>query len=252
MGGPTIIDCPIHRHMYDDDGRWWSDSPNEPEEISVPGLPRPIIIKEDLRFGTGGSVWNTALALVGHLAEHPALLSEKRRIIELGSGTGFIGIACSILLSAHAGVDGMCQADGPRITVTDVESVMPLLRETIRANGVAGGVEAATLFWGRTDVSEFGAPVDAVLMADVAFTDAHAELATTLASLCGPETLVLHGYKSRRAGVGQLFFEEIKQHGFTTEALELPTSVLGWPDGWADGISLYQHRLAAKVLAQTE
>ena len=67
--------------------------------------------------------------------------------------------------------------------------------------------------------------------------------ATTLASLCGPETLVLHGYKSRREGVGQLFFEEIKQQGFTTEALDLPTSVLGWPDGWADGISLYQHRL---------
>ena len=61
------------------------------------------------------------------------------------------------MLSAHAGVDGMCQADGPRITVTDVESVMPLLRETIRANGVAGGVKAATLFWGRTDVIEFGA-----------------------------------------------------------------------------------------------
>ena len=231
--------------MYDDDGRWWSDSPDEPEEISVPGLPRPILIKEDLRFGTGGRVWNTALALVGHLAEHPALIAEKRRIIELGSGSGFIGIACSVLLSAHAGADGMCGADGPRITVTDMESVLPFMRENIRANACAGGVEAATLMWGCTDVSEFGAPVDAVLMADVAYTDSYAELATTLASLCGPETLVLHGYASRKKDVGQLFFEEIKQRGFATEALELPSSVIGWPDGWANGISLYQHRLVA-------
>ena len=222
--------------MYDDDGNWWSDSPEEPEAISVPGLPRPIHIREDLRFGTGGRVWNTALALVGHLAEYPALISEKRRIIELGSGSGFIGIACGMLLPARMAVDG------PRVTVTDVESMIPYMRENIVANGVADGVEAATLMWG-TDVSEFGAPVDAVLMADVAFTDAYAELATTLASLCGPETLVLHGYASRRGNVGNLFFEEVKRLGFTTEALDLPSSVIGWPDGWANGISLYQHRL---------
>jgi predicted nicotinamide N-methyase len=237
--------------MYDDDGRWWpEEDTHETEEIIVPGLPRPILIKEDLRFGTGGVVWNTALALVDHLVEHPALISDKQHIIELGSGTGFIGIACSILLST--GVGSTCPAgglpDGPRITVTDYESVIPLLREHIGLNDVAGGVEAATLFWGHTDVSEFGTPVDAVLMADVAFTDAYAELATTLANLCGPETLVLHGYKSRRGNVGQLFFEEIKRHGFTTEALDLPSSVIGWPDGWADGVTLYQHRLR-KVLA---
>ena len=233
--------------VYDDDGNWWAESSDEPTaEISVPGLLRPILIKEDLRFGTGGVIWNTALALVGHLVEHRALISEKRRIIELGSGTGFLGIACSMLLSAHTGVDGgIGRADGPRVTVTDVESVIPLLREHIEANGVAGGVEAATLFWGRTDASEFGAPVDCCLMADVAFTDAYAELAATLASLCGPETLVLHGYKSRREGVGQLFFEEIKRLGFVTEELDLPSCVIGWPDGWADGISLYQHRLIA-------
>ena len=113
------------------------------------------------------------------------MISEKRRIIELGSGTGLIGIACGMLLSAHTGVDG------PRVAVTDMESVMPFLRENIESNGVVGAVEAAPLLWG-TDVSDFGAPVDAVLMADVAYTDAYAELAATLASLCGPETLVLH------------------------------------------------------------
>ena len=221
--------------MYDDDGRWWSDSPDEAEAISVPGLPRSIHIKEDLRFGTGGRVWNTARALVGHLAEHPALISEKRRIIELGSGTGLIGIACGMLLSAHTGVDG------PRVAVTDMESVMPFLRENIESNGVVGAVEAAPLLWG-TDVSDFGAPVDAVLMADVAYTDAYAELAATLASLCGPETLVLHCYATRKKDVGQLFFDEIKRLGFTTEALDLPSFVIGWPDGWANGITLYQHR----------
>ena len=94
----------------------------------MPGLPRSIHVKEDLRFGTGGRVWNTARALVAHLAEHPALISEKRRIIELGSGTGLIGIACGMLLSAHTGVDG------PRVTVTDMESVMPFLRENIESN----------------------------------------------------------------------------------------------------------------------
>ncbi|EOD32297.1 hypothetical protein EMIHUDRAFT_231045 [Emiliania huxleyi CCMP1516] len=62
-----------------------------------------------------------------------------------------------------------------------MESVMPFLRENIESNGVVGAVEAAPLLWG-TDVSDFGAPVDAVLMADVAYTDAYAELAATLAS----------------------------------------------------------------------
>ena len=235
--------------VYDDDGRWWPDNPSEVEEISVPGHARSIKVKEDLRFGTGGRVWNTALALVSLLAEHPDLISDKRHIVELGSGTGFLGIACSILLSAHTGLD-LHRPDGPRITVTDRESLIPIMKEHIRINGVADGVEAATLVWGA-DVSAFGAP-DAVLMADVAFTDAYADLAATLASLCGPETLVLHGFKARREGVGQLFLEEIKRLGFTTEALDMPSSVIGWPDGWADGISLYQHRLSHNRLGTGE
>ena len=78
-------------------------------------------------------------------------------------------------------------------------------------------------------------------MADVAFTDAYSELATTLASLCGPETLVLHGYKSRREGVGQLFFEAIKQLGFITKELDISSSY----GGWTDGLLLYEHRLAS-------
>ena len=65
-----------------------------------------------------------------------------------------------------------------------------------------------------------------------------AELAATLASLCSSETLVLHGYKSRREGVRKLFFEEIKrlkkkQEHLKDELYSAKSRINSDPDRWS-------------------
>lgn len=54
-----------------------------------------VSLECDWGVGIGGSVWSTGLLLAEHLSRHAALYDgvfRGKRLLELGSGTGFVGV----------------------------------------------------------------------------------------------------------------------------------------------------------------
>ncbi|KAL4151699.1 hypothetical protein PRNP1_008641 [Phytophthora ramorum] len=89
---------------------------------------RPLRIKQVLQgelngFGTGLTVWPAACVLVKHLehraTENPRALAESDSpfVLELGSGTGAVGIAAAMLL------------DAGRVVLTDMDNVRFIMQE---------------------------------------------------------------------------------------------------------------------------
>jgi len=87
------------------------------EELDINQIPNP----EESGIGTGGQVWPAAIVLSKFLEKRYGRYTDKfvdsladKRICELGSGTGVLGIACSIL-------------GAQSITVTDIVNCLPLI-----------------------------------------------------------------------------------------------------------------------------
>ncbi|GAB0494190.1 hypothetical protein MMPV_005480 [Pyropia vietnamensis] len=74
---------------------------------------------------TGTTVWDGALVLAAALAAHPAATVAGRRVVELGSGVGLVGV-----VAAKAGATAT--------VLTDLPSVLPLLRRNVAANAPYG------------------------------------------------------------------------------------------------------------------
>lgn len=71
------------------------------EDSDEDDVPAFFLASESLAASTGSKVWDSALFLVRYLEENPDLVREKR-VVELGSGTGFVGLACASLGASHA------------------------------------------------------------------------------------------------------------------------------------------------------
>uniref|UniRef100_A0A8C2T2P7 Valosin containing protein lysine methyltransferase n=1 Tax=Coturnix japonica TaxID=93934 RepID=A0A8C2T2P7_COTJA len=137
--------------------------------------------------GVGCVVWDAALVLAKFLETGSFPLS-RRAVLELGSGTGAVGIMAATL--------------GADVTLTDLQELQELLAVNIDNNRhlVTGSVRAEVLKWGQ-DVSGFRPPPDYILMADCIYYEESLEpLLKTLRELTGPDTCVLCCYEQRTEG----------------------------------------------------
>ncbi|NWH69107.1 MT21D methyltransferase, partial [Geococcyx californianus] len=84
--------------------------------------------------GEGSVVWDAALVLAKFL-ESGARPLARRRVLELGAGTGAAGIVAAAL--------------GANVTVTDLEELQELLAANIERNEhlVTGSIRAQVLKW---------------------------------------------------------------------------------------------------------
>uniref|UniRef100_A0A803V8N3 Valosin containing protein lysine methyltransferase n=1 Tax=Ficedula albicollis TaxID=59894 RepID=A0A803V8N3_FICAL len=161
--------------------------------------------------GVGCVVWDAALVLAKFL-ETGAFPFARRRVLELGAGTGAVGIMAATL--------------GANVTVTDLEELQELLLINIENNKhlVTGSVRAKVLKWGE-DVTEFQPPPDYILMADCIYYEESLEpLLKTLKDLTGPDTRVLCCYEQRTMGknpeIERKYFE-LLQKDFELERIPL-------------------------------
>ncbi|KAF9338175.1 Methyltransferase-like protein 21D [Linnemannia elongata] len=114
----------------------------------------PLEIYEDpsglLHGGVGSTVWDTAIVLSKYLeksnilATSSATASRSKRttlnILELGSGTGLVGLAVARMLSATG--------QKAKIVLTDKANVLPLLQRNMEKNPAEGvELEARVLDW---------------------------------------------------------------------------------------------------------
>eukprot|EP00611_Tribonema_gayanum_P012148 TRINITY_DN2274_c0_g1_i4.p1 TRINITY_DN2274_c0_g1~~TRINITY_DN2274_c0_g1_i4.p1 ORF type:complete len:450 (+),score=85.43 TRINITY_DN2274_c0_g1_i4:41-1351(+) len=227
-GGPqtVILDsvaCTVRRHVY-----------TTPEHTDL--VVRSV--ESTALGGYFGVEWDSSVALARYLVASPQLVSGKH-VLELGAGVGSLS-ALSSLLGAS------------QVVATDLEGMMPLMRRTMRANGIAcadstaadDGNDAHAMVrhfststpchgprdrvapykWGDP-MAQFSLPFDIVLASDVLFDPAEWTALVDSFTASGA-AMVLLAHRTRNAQE-RLFFDEWLRGAFTWRRLDSGASTAG-------------------------
>uniref|UniRef100_A0A0G4GRZ8 Uncharacterized protein n=1 Tax=Chromera velia CCMP2878 TaxID=1169474 RepID=A0A0G4GRZ8_9ALVE len=172
--------------------------------------------KDAYSVGLGAVVWDSGLCLSALiLSALPRSFFEGRTVVDLGAGTGAVGLACSA-------------AGAERVTLSDREEVCALMEESVALNDpdVAERVSVLKLPWHEASVDAWrggtfgGSPPDVLMGADLVVVDPdrvcvglHEELQFALKSYlfaCAQETAVDSdsGEERLMKGLVVLAFEE--------------------------------------------
>lgn len=170
---------------------------------------RPLRIKQVLQgelngFGTGLTVWPAACVLLKHL-EHRATSNPRALVdsvspfvLELGSGTGAVGIAAAMLLRAG------------RVVLTDMDNVRFIMQENAdlaRQDGAINShvrVAVEAYEWGKSPSESLIVPhkksyPDLILVSDCILPRLYPiePLVEALALLSRPHTRIIISYEHR-------------------------------------------------------
>uniref|UniRef100_M3ZMU8 EEF1A lysine methyltransferase 3 n=1 Tax=Xiphophorus maculatus TaxID=8083 RepID=M3ZMU8_XIPMA len=165
--------------------------------------------------------------------EDPSVELRGRRVIELGAGTGVVGILAALLrlsgclhthpvLSFHLRHMTLYCISGAEVTVTDLPLVLPQLQANVSANVPPAGWPSAPpvvlpLCWGEDHLT-FPSDWDLVLCADIVYLpETYPLLVETLAHLCKNGAVVYLSSKMRTEHRTQSFYEEHLQSRFDVE-----------------------------------
>ena len=119
-----------------------------------------------------------------------------RRVVELGAGTGVVGVMASYL--------------GASVVVTDLDSLVPLLAHNINKNSnimSAGSISARPLCWGSEPDTDLLHP-DFLILANCIYYESSLETlletVLTLTSAGRSETVILACYEERTREIREL------------------------------------------------
>jgi len=164
-----------------------------------------LTITQDFTTGElGATVWDSALVIIPYLQnieEFPVGFFDNKRAIELGCGTGCVGLTLATL--------------GADVLLTDREPLIPLITKNVQLNNLSHKVKVCALEWGE-DVSSLNPPFDIVLMSDVVavtYSEAYPLLLQTLLAITSPSTLILLAYE-KRDFKDLKFFQMLLQNNF--------------------------------------
>ncbi|CAN1190626.1 Protein-lysine methyltransferase METTL21C [Linum perenne] len=164
----------------------------------------------------------------------------KLRILEIGSGTGLVGIAAAATLGAD-------------VTVTDLPHVAPNLQFNVDLNddvlrGGGGTVHVAPLRWGEADdVDRVGCGFDLVVASDVVYHDhLYDPLLKTLRLLLLERKTAFVMAHLRRWKKEAVFFKRARK-SFDVEVLYVD----GPTDGRRLGVTVYRFVAKGKKMAAT-
>ncbi|KAM3877886.1 EEF1A lysine methyltransferase 3-like [Diretmus argenteus] len=158
-------------------------------------------------LGVAAPVWDSALHLCSYF-EAESLDLRGKRVIELGAGTGVVGI-----LAARLGAD---------VTLTDLPLAVPQLQTNVSANMPSSGWPSVPptvrpLSWGQDQLS-FPSDWDLVLGADIVYlSETYPLLLETLVHLCKNGAVVYLSSKMRREHGTPGFYQETLPSRFHVE-----------------------------------
>ena len=162
------------------------------------------------RAGIGATVWDCGLTL-SKFIERAAPFFRGKRIVEVGSGTGLVGLVAA--------------AVGAHVLFTDQACALPFLRHNIEENLPALRAAAAAaaqpaprlrlqpLAWGPSVITDpfFVAP-DVILVSDcVVWANLLEPLLTTIRDV-GRQSAVFLAYEQRTPGVTAAFMAAMRAH----------------------------------------
>ncbi|KAM9327549.1 protein N-lysine methyltransferase METTL21A [Pholidichthys leucotaenia] len=138
------------------------------------------------KLGVAAVVWDAAVVMCMYL-ELGGVVLQGTTVIELGAGTGLVGIVAALL--------------GARVTITDRAPALEFLSANVKANLPPDSHQAVVvseLTWGE-DLGRYPAGgFDLVLGADIVYLeDTFVPLLQTLEHLCADSTVVLLACKIR-------------------------------------------------------
>ncbi|KDQ64981.1 hypothetical protein JAAARDRAFT_117033 [Jaapia argillacea MUCL 33604] len=147
-----------------------------------------IVIKlaVDSSPGCGGIAWPAGEVLATYLARRGRESLRGKTILELGSGTGLVGLVAGIL--------------GGSVWITDQSPLLENMVRNVEINDLSHCVSVAELNWGEPISQELSRPADMILAADCVYSEpAFPLLVKTLDDLVhGDSSEVLLCYKKRR------------------------------------------------------
>ncbi|XP_057254159.1 EEF1A lysine methyltransferase 3 [Pezoporus wallicus] len=159
------------------------------------------------RLGLAANVWEAALALARFL-EQQRFEFRGRSVIELGAGTGILGILAAML--------------GGDVTITDRPVALDQIRENVRLNfpGTGTRPRVRALEWGR-DEDSFPRDFQVVLGSDLVYDPASfPALLRALRHLCGPRSRALLSARARGGDSGsRCFFHQVLPPFFRVQLL---------------------------------
>lgn len=185
-----------------------------------PVLVRETFARETHLFGTGqrpdGSggdltglrVWEAAPKLVRHLERHVNTCLSGKNVLDLGTGTGAVGLAAAALGAKHVVLsDADSVATVSTVHGYETSSVLQELRENVALNPVSvqSVVTVAPLQWGEAShmdalLQQFPGGFDTIISSDTLYykpEETYDALATTIRSLAAPDATVILAYMVR-------------------------------------------------------
>ncbi|XP_037108793.1 EEF1A lysine methyltransferase 3-like [Syngnathus acus] len=176
----------------------FTDTFSQDSVYNLMGQELSIIQLFGANLGVAAPVWESAVQLCRYFEGH-SVEWRGRRVIELGSGTGVVGI-----VAARLGAD---------VTLTDLPMTLPQLEANVCANMPSSGWPSAPptvlpLSWGE-DHMKFPSDWDLVLGADIVYIPKlFPLLVDTLAHLCKKKGVVYLSSKMRKEHKTATFFKE--------------------------------------------
>ncbi|NWH92653.1 MT21A methyltransferase, partial [Aegithalos caudatus] len=180
---------------YEEGGGWAARQLHSPS-ATFHFASRTIRLQQDWRrLGVAAVVWDAAVVLCAYL-EMEGIDLRDRSVIELGAGTGLLGIVVTLLATKEpAGVGALHSRCRAHVTITDREAALEFLESNVQANlppELRPRAVVKELTWGK-DLDNFppGA-FDFVLGADIVYLEeTFVELLQTLEHLCSERTVIL-------------------------------------------------------------
>lgn len=132
------------------------------DKIGLPGLYLHEAVDEDGVEGTGTLIWSAGVRLSQHLVANRANELRGARVLDLGSGTGIVGITAAAL--------------GAHVMLTDTRDIVPQIYDNVQANGpiieaAGGSATVAELNWADPDDEVLDQDYDWVFGSDVTYTE---------------------------------------------------------------------------------
>jgi len=157
-------------------------------------VPKPLSISlvVDAAPGCGGLAWPAGQILASYLVQKGPEHIKDKNILELGSGTGLVGLAVGALGTAN-------------VWITDQAPLLSIMERNVSLNNLQGRVAVAEFNWGSPIPEGIPRP-DVILAADcVYFEPAFPLLVQTLSDLSDSTTDILFCYKKRRKADKRFF-----------------------------------------------